>query len=444
MSPRLGPTFAALAQHVLLVCFLLFFSMPARANGRFPKAQQIVTVPGSDGKTVFLRATFGVLVSRDAGATWSWICEQAMGFSGTWDPPIAATRDGRLWSGLPDGLSSTQDGCDVIRVPELTGESVVDLTTEPGGDRVVVVTSTPGKPAFVWRRPNAKAPFARLGAGVTGVSFDTVDVAPSKPTRVYATAAPVGGGKRAHLFRSDDGGATLDELDVKLEKDGRLFLSAIDPKDPDRLFVRHTNESGTDLLLSADGGKTFVSVLKTKSSMFGFAAAVDGASYFAGAGDPIEGVFRSRDRGATWEAASKTSVLCMFADGPRVFACSNPYTRGGWAVAVSTDAATTFRPLAAFDDVKGPLACEAGAGATCASLWGEVRAAVVAPPRAVPSMAIDAAPPKDAATEAPSAGAALPAKRACGCGATGRGGASAIGFALLLALAAAARKLDRS
>ncbi len=420
---------------------VLFVPRASPANGRFPKAQQIVTVPGDGGKTIFLRATFGVLVSRDAGASWSWICEQAIGFSGTWDPPIAATRDGRLWLGLPDGLSFTRDGCDVARAPELAGEIVVDLATEPDGERVVAVTSTPGKPAYVWRRPNVNAPFARLGAGVTGVSFDTVDVAPSKPTRLYATAAPVGGGRRAHLFRSDDGGATLTELDVHLAADGRLFLSGIDPKDANRLFVRHTNESGTDLLVSKDGGKSFTSVLHTKTSMFGFAGTADGASYFAGAGGADEGMFRSRDRGATWEAASKTSVLCLFADGPSLFACSNPYTRGGWAVAVSLDAAASFRPLAAFGDVRGAVACDSGAGAACGALWDEVRAQVAAPAKSAPDARVTADAPD--AAEAAAGGATFPAKRACGCGATGRGGSSALAFAMLLALAAAARRLDR-
>jgi hypothetical protein len=75
VPPRFRPLVAA--------AFTLLLTGSAAANGRFPKAQQIVTAPGSGGKTIFLRATFGVLVSRDAGATWSWICEQAIGFSGT-------------------------------------------------------------------------------------------------------------------------------------------------------------------------------------------------------------------------------------------------------------------------------------------------------------------------------------------------------------------------
>ncbi|MBL8611026.1 MAG: hypothetical protein JNL38_27030, partial [Myxococcales bacterium] len=80
-----------------------FSSRPAAANGRFPRAQTILAAPGSDGTVLYLRATFGLLVSRDAGKTWRWVCEEAMGFSGTWDPPVAVTKGGRIWVGLEKG-----------------------------------------------------------------------------------------------------------------------------------------------------------------------------------------------------------------------------------------------------------------------------------------------------------------------------------------------------
>ena len=85
----------------------------AGANGRFPKAQALVTRPGSDGRELYMRATFGVMRSTDGGASWRWMCEPSLGYDGTWDPAIAVTRDGVLWVGLPDGLAYTRDGCDV-------------------------------------------------------------------------------------------------------------------------------------------------------------------------------------------------------------------------------------------------------------------------------------------------------------------------------------------
>ena len=46
----------------------LLYTTPedALANGRFPKAQTIVLPAGGDGSTIYLRTTFGVLVSHDA------------------------------------------------------------------------------------------------------------------------------------------------------------------------------------------------------------------------------------------------------------------------------------------------------------------------------------------------------------------------------------------
>jgi hypothetical protein len=426
----------------LLTLFALYTPSRAQANGRFPKAEGIVTVPGGDGRAMALVATFGVLWSKDGGASWRWICEPALGFSGTWDPPVVMTKDGRLWVGLPDGLRVTTDGCDAREIPELHGELVADLSLEPGGERVVAVTSTPDKPAFVWRQ-KANGVYARLGKGVERFAFDTIDVAASDESRVYATAAPVaGGGRRAHFFRSKDGGATLEELDVALEKDGRLFLSAIDPKAPDRVFVRHANELGTDLLVSADGGRSFKRVLHTASSMFGFAASADGGAYWAGAGDAAEGIFRSRDRGETWEVASRTSVLCLHADGPRLFACSNPYTKGGWAAAVSTDGASTFHPLASFDEVAGPIACAKGAGAQCVALWPDVRAQITSQGK---PEGTEAEPPSPSAAPSSAPSIAPPAKRACGCAAHGPSEPGAATLALLTVLALAARRrLDRA
>ena len=79
---------------------LLYSEGHAWGNGRFPKADMLVSVPESDGRDLYLRSTFGILVSHDAGKRWEWICEEALGFSGTWDPPIALSRSGVLYVGV--------------------------------------------------------------------------------------------------------------------------------------------------------------------------------------------------------------------------------------------------------------------------------------------------------------------------------------------------------
>jgi hypothetical protein len=332
----------------------------------------------------------------------------------------------------------------VDAIPSLEGETVVDLTVDGTGDHVVAITSAPGKPAFVWRGSGgAGTDFTRLGKGLPGFRLDTVEVAPSRASRVYATGLPEQAGTRAHIFRSDDGGATLRELSPALAADARLFVAAVDPKDPDRVLVRALSSTGSDVLLSTDGGKSFASVLHMKGAMFGFTRAPDGSAYYAGGGDPNEGIWRSDDRGATWQQGAKTSVFCLHADASRLLVCSNPYVPQGYAVAESRDRGRTIEALATFDDVVGPLPCDAGAtdGAErkCDAPWPDVRALIATSTQSKQrkdgsnGAALDASAPGSAdaavtpaATPAPSHGSA------CGCRVCGQPAAPRDAFAALV------------
>src|SRR5690242_9544521 len=67
---------------------LFLLSGAARANGRYPLADQIVIDPGNPSHIV-ARSTFGLLDSDDGGKNFRWICETAIGYFGVEDPPIA-------------------------------------------------------------------------------------------------------------------------------------------------------------------------------------------------------------------------------------------------------------------------------------------------------------------------------------------------------------------
>ena len=360
------------------VCSLAFLTValvcstgPALANGRFPSAQAIVTVPRSDGATVFLRATFGILLSRDAGKTWRWMCERALGYDGMWDPPIAATRDGRLWIGLERGLSSTLDGCLVELATELAGETVKDLTVDPSGDILYALTGSPEKRGALWRKAGA-AKFERLGPTPEGFNPMTLEVAPSKPARIWVSGQTTGS-IRGQLLYTEDGGKTYVGGKNELPAEGPFFIADVDPKNADRVLVRHLHTTGSDVLLTTDAGKTLSVVLAMKSAMYGFAKSADGSTYWAGSGLPEHGIFQSKDRGAHFEPVSAKGVLCLSAaPGGRLLVCENPLTKGTPAVSVSTDDGKTLSGLAQFADVLGPVVCAAGPG-VCADAWPETR-----------------------------------------------------------------------
>lgn len=404
-------------------------------------------MPGGDGSTLFLRTTWGILVSRDAGKHWQWICERALGYGGQWDPPIAVTSDGRLWVGLEDGVVSTTDGCDVTRSPEMDGQTLKDFTVDAKGETIFAITAKPDTKPAVWRRP-PRGKFEKVGEGPLDVNFMTIDVAPSRPSRVYVTGQPYGT-IRGWLFVSDDGGKTLRGDKNDLPTDGPFFLAAVDPKDPNRVLLRRLHTTGSDLVLTKDAGKTFKVVLSMKSGMLGFAKAPDGKTYWAASGLAEHGIFRSTDRGEHFDLVSHHGVICMrWTPGDRLFACENPFTLGAPAIALSTDEGKTMTPIATFADVQGPVACPGGvdAGAAiCGASWDEARAAVL--PRDAGAGASDAGGrARDAGTSGDAGAGSAPAKRACGCGVVGDRSAPDLAWLItgLLPLAAWARARSTS
>ncbi|GAC1545222.1 MAG: hypothetical protein NVS3B10_09370 [Polyangiales bacterium] len=425
LVPLVLPSLTTLA----LVCS----TRDARANGRFPLAQAFESVPGSDGSTIFLRTTFGILVSRDAGASWQWICERALGYDGSWDPPIAVTRDGRLWVGLERGLVSTLDGCTMETATELDGEQVKDLTVEPRSETLWALTGAPDRAGAIWRRSppsgdggmGARAKWQRMGSLPENINPMTLEVAPSKPSRIYVSGQPYGT-VRGWLWRSDDGGKTITGAANELVHSGPFFIAAVDPKDPNRVLLRHLHTTGSTVLVTPDGGKTFKEVLAMDSAMFGFAKSADGDTYYAGSGLAKDGIFRSVDRGEHFERVSSHGVLCLHdAPGGRLFVCENPTTLGGPAIGLSHDRGATVATIATFGDVRGPIACRGDAGsepdaggALCAAAWPEAKAAVL--PRAPRPSAGDAALTGDAHADA---GPDAPRTRRSACGCELAGGA---------------------
>jgi photosystem II stability/assembly factor-like uncharacterized protein len=409
---------------LLTTLALVCSTRDARANGRFPQAQAFETVPGGDGSSIFLRTTFGILVSRDAGTTWQWICERALGYDGSWDPPIAVTRDGRLWVGLERGLVSTLDGCTIDTATELNGEQVKDLTVDPKGDTLWALTGAPSIAGAIWRRSpsgsdGGAARWQRMGTMPDDINPMTIEVAPSKPSRIYVSGQPYGT-VRGWLWRSDDGGKTITGAANALEHSGPFFIAAVDPKEPNRVLLRHLHTTGSTVLVTADGGKTFKEVLAMDSAMFGFAKSGDGLTYFAGSGLPQDGIFRSTDRGEHFERVTNHGVLCLHdAPGGRLFVCENPATLGGPAIGVSRDRGATVSTVATFGDVRGPVACGAGAdldagGGLCAAAWPETRLAVLPrPPRATAASTDSGNAPDGGAGRGPDE---IPARRStCGC-----------------------------
>ena len=189
----------------------------ALANGRFPTAQQVVLGPGARSDVIALRTTFGLLVSRDAGRTFRWYCEDLIYFPFVpglgFDPPVEVTSRGDITLGCEDGARSLTDGCAVRDLASVSHREITDLAATPDGATLYAAESTTGARSFILRA-DASLFFSRMGAGVDGLRFLTVEVAASRPDRVYASGFDDTPSRTPRVLRSDDGGATLRGLDT--------------------------------------------------------------------------------------------------------------------------------------------------------------------------------------------------------------------------------------
>jgi hypothetical protein len=327
-------------------------SPSVHANGRFPGADQLVVDPG-DPEHLVVRATFGFVETRDGGKSWHWICEEAVGQIGTADPSIAVTGDGTLVVAVPfEGLAVSHDhGCSWSRAPApLAGQLAVDSTLEPNDPSGLLVLTSTNDP-----QAGADANFEFLSQVVetkddartwsivgTALPRDfiatTVEVARSDPDRIYVGGV-VGLPPAPVIERTLDRGKTWSRTMVPVETAvSGLFVSAIDPRDPDRLWVRVLSPSvdafgtsPTSLKMSGDRGDTWTSIVVTQGGMYGFALSPDGGrvaygttndGVFVGPSDGTGGfalVSAIKNRGLTWSAsglyASATEPVDPFAVG---------------------------------------------------------------------------------------------------------------------------------
>ena len=355
----------------------LSFPTVASANGRYPASNQIAFSP-SDPGLVVLRTTFGLLFSHDGGASWQWLCEDVLGVlsSSTEDPVLGVTSSALVATpGLSDGLDvSTDTGCDWTRTTgPLAGQLVKDLAVRPDApDAVVLLTSTYGMHAGpdggagyaeqVYESTDDGATFSPVGAPIDPSALaTTLDVAAADDDRLYVSAvrssAPL-----ASLFVSYDHGTTWTERSVPIDPtlgESAIYIGAVDPADPDLVYVRTGGPTGgSRLLVTRDAGLSFTLALELTGPMLGFALSEDGSMVYAG--DVADGLFVAARDSLAFSATSSIHVQCLATQGANLWACSDDVS--GFIAGSSADDGATFAAKLHLV-APPPLACPPGAAA---------------------------------------------------------------------------------
>ena len=365
----------------ILVAVLAASPRPAIAHGDIAQSTGVALQRGSTERIV-LSTNIGLMVSVDGGASFRWVCSDAIGYIGDHHPIYAISRQGVIYATTFDGLRvSRDDGCtwEPAAAPLGPGISANRVAIGPD-DRIWVTTANGAAPNDVY-------------VSVDGTSFQSVglveenggwqSVLPGPGDRVY-----VAGYRRAIgdqpatplIARSNDGGGTWEWLatDGFDPVDGltNLHLLGGSPDDPDLLFVRVIAANpplGDAVYRSIDGGLEWERVLDTAAPVTAFAVRSDGETVIVGTTDACAGetsdagpadkgcVRISRDRGASFQRAASEPRMGCLAEGSdgTLFACGDNWDPDRFALGSSSDG-ETWSKVYRFVETEGALECPDG------------------------------------------------------------------------------------
>ncbi len=372
-----------------VVFTVLALATSASANGRAPLTNGVFFKPG-DTQSIYIRSTFGLLVSHDDGCSFRWVCERAIGYGGEFDPKYVVASDGTIFATTFTGLRVSRDaGCTwataTAELPANAPNRIADMWVDaidlaPTGE-LWVATAESAAPNNIYRSTDNGMTFQTRGMLSPTVWWKSVKVAASNPQIVYVAGYQVAGAPTARLFRTENAGDAWTERPLFGEQRDPptmqfgatpiVLVAAVDPKDPNTLYlisVEANPPKGDRLYRSIDGGVTFKQVLATTDKIRDVLFSADHSVYVAtlanGAYHATNGVDFTQLTGAP-----QLGCMGQRSDG-QLIGCGANWEPDFKAVARTTDA-TTWQKVFRFVELAGPLSCGADTtvGQMCEPQW---------------------------------------------------------------------------
>lgn len=359
---------------------LFLSSGQVSANGRFPATTNVRVTPGND-QLLLVPTTFGLLISKDGGETFGWVCEAAIGYSGTYDPDYEVAANGDIYATTFKGLRVSRDqGCSWVSVgdPDVGEETFVNQIEIGPDGRIWVATSQGGEPNDIFVSDDGSS-FEGTGL-LSDVWWLSVATTPDDSGRVYATGyqpAPASGALLRRKTTVDGEWEALPVDDFEFgEANPFVYLLGASRQDADVVFARAVGvnpPAGDALYRSVDGGLSWTRVLDFADAISAFTIRADG-SVIAGTSRPcsadppdsVKGCVQiSSDGGTTWQALeTELPLACLGERTDGTLVGCVPHALPDLRVLVSSsDGGATWNTAFRFKDFEtgtaGPLECPA-------------------------------------------------------------------------------------
>lgn len=344
----------------------------ARANGKFPSADFLVAAP-NDPATILARTTFGILLTQDQGQHWRWVCEGGALYK-NYEPAVALTGAGHLVLAYLDGIGAAGPAlCDYAKKPgDFEGVFVVDVSIDPDTPSRVYGLSAQGglNITKVHRSDDEGESWVQAGVDLPkNFLGKTLELPNGAEPRIYVSGQDTSTGSLVgRVARSVDDGESWELFDVPGSSIGTApFIGAVDPTDPDTLYVRLDGAPG-QLLVSQDAGESWTPIFTGTGFLKGFALSPDGETVLVG-GD-LDGIYRASTTDFVFEKVSDVGARCLRWEDEGLYVCGDEVL-DGFTLGVSHDGADSFTALLHLPCLEGPLDCaaETTVGATCPGEW---------------------------------------------------------------------------
>jgi MYXO-CTERM domain-containing protein len=364
------------ASAIVLVCAVAAWPAAARANGAFPDSQTVLT-PADQPNRIMLVTNFGLVLSEDGGQSWQWSCERDDNAFGMLYQLGPAPRR-RLFTSAFKGLAFSDDGSCGWQIAGglLSTRAVTDFFPDPiDANRVLAIAI-------------ANATYGVYGSSDGGSTFDTtvyvasgdaitgVEIARSDPDIIYL-AMNTSADTRPKLARSSNGGATFVATDLMKDLGtGIIRIIAVDPVDPNLVWLRWMAVEAQAIAVTRDGGATASKPLPLTAGYFtSFVQLPSGTllvSAVINAGTTTV-LYRSHDGGRNFEPLpNQPNIRALSHRNGLVYAATENFA-DGYALGVSSDEGSTWRGVMAYDQIEAILPClrsDPQCQASCLALAG--------------------------------------------------------------------------